>query len=323
MVSRMSERKELSRADLVRLRREREKTQRAQRATVEATRPMPKAVTKPKRKSARSSPARGVRRFQVALLPIAPDSQLRGIGVSRLHLRQRLPSFLIFAMLVTALYFAFNLPQLRVAEPQVTGHQILAPAEINSALNITGQPIFLLIPSKLETELRLHFPELVYAHVTVALPNVVSVEIIERKPIIRWEQGGGYTWISEDGVAVRPRGEVAGLISIVALAAPPVEGNVSPDSLTPAPFISAEWVQTIQGLAGHVPPGMTILYEAGFGFGWNDPRGWRVYFGTKASDVELKMRVYESMVNSLSQRGIRPALINVTYPTAPYYRLSE
>jgi len=35
------------------------------------------------------------------------------------------------------------------------------------------------------------------------------------------------------------------------------------------------------------------------------------------------MRVYETMVNSLTQRGIRPALINVTYPTAPYYRMNQ
>jgi hypothetical protein len=82
-------------------------------------------------------------------------------------------------------------------------------------------------------------------------------------------------------------------------------------------------VRSIKGLANHVPPGAVILYDASFGFGWNDPRGWKVYFGTSATDVELKMRVYESMVNSLSERGIRPALINVTYPTAPYYRMSE
>jgi len=35
------------------------------------------------------------------------------------------------------------------------------------------------------------------------------------------------------------------------------------------------------------------------------------------------MRVYETMVNSLTQRGIRPALINVMYPSAPYYRMSK
>jgi hypothetical protein len=152
---------------------------------------------------------------------------------------------------------------------------------------------------------------------------VLSVQVSERKPVIRWEQGSGYTWVSEDGVAFRPRGELTGLISVNALSAPSADGNASSDPLTPTPFISPEMVRAIQGLASHVPPGMTILYDANFGFGWNDPRGWRVYFGTKASDVELKIRVYESMVNSLTARGIRPALINVTYPSAPYYRMSQ
>jgi hypothetical protein len=82
-------------------------------------------------------------------------------------------------------------------------------------------------------------------------------------------------------------------------------------------------VQAVKGLAGHVPPGVPILYDPKSGFGWNDPRGWRAYFGTSARDVELKMRVYEAMVNSLTQRGIKPAMINVTYPAAPYYRMSE
>ena len=116
---------------------------------------------------------------------------------------------------------------------------------------------------------------------------------------------------------------MGGLIPVVAMSAPFVEGSVSDDPLTPAPFISTEMVQALKGLVSHVPPGTPILYENGVGFGWNDPRGWRVHFGTSASDVELKVRVYESMVSSLTQRGIRPALINVVYPTAPFYRMSE
>ncbi len=327
----MSEKKELSRADLVRLRREKETSQRGERAKKDATRPAPmvttrakKAVAQPKLKPSRTNATRSARRrFQIALLPIAPDTNLRSISIPRPRVGPRLFSFFLVALLGVALYLAFNLSYFRVSQVQVTGNQVLAAAEINSVLNVAGQPIFVLVPSALETRLRLNYPELVAVHVSVALPNVLSVQVFERKPVIRWEQGGGYTWISEDGVAFRPRGEVTGLISVIALSAPPTDGNVSPDPLTPAPFISADMVRAIQGLGGHVPPGMTILYDASFGLGWNDPRGWRVYFGTKASDVELKVRVYESMVNSLSQRGIRPALINVTYPTAPYYRMSE
>jgi cell division protein FtsQ len=279
-------------------------------------------VRTPAARNARN-PRSGHRRFHLALLPVAPDADLRGFSLARPNLGKRLPSFLLVALLGAALYFAFNLPQLQIGQAQVSGNQMIPAEEINAALNIAGRPVFLLMPSRLETELRLKFPELVSAEVEVTLPNTVSVQVEERKPVIRWEQGPSYTWISEDGVAFRPRGEVQALVPVVAVSAPPLEINVSPDPLTPAPFISPDMVQAIEGLAGHVPPGVTILYDAAFGFGWNDPRGWRVYFGTKGTDVELKMRVYESLVSSLAERGIQPAVINVTYPTAPYYRLSE
>ena len=326
----MSEKQDLNRADLVRLRRERENKQRMQRAANEATRSARvtgrtrQEITQPRRRVARSNNTGNARRrFQNALLPVAPDAELRGISISRPNLGRRLPSFLLVALLGAALYFAFNLPQIRVTQAQVNGNQIVSPEEINSAMKIAGEPAFLLVPSKLETELRLAFPEFASADVEITLPNTVSVTVVERKPVIRWEQGPSYTWISEDGVAFRPRGEVQELIPVMAMSAPPVEVNVSPDPLTPAPFISQDMVHAIQGLAAHVPPGVTILYDGTFGFGWNDPRGWRVHFGTKGSDIQLKMRVYQSLVDSLAQRGIQPAVINVTYPTAPYYRLNE
>jgi hypothetical protein len=323
----MSEKKELSRAELVRLRREQEHANRMNRIVKEATRPVPvvrkKAPVAPKAKVVKPK-QNARRRFQIALPSVrsAPRMNIHLVHIPRPRFGWRFLSFILSAILGTALYFAFNLPQLRVTEAQVTGNQIVTPADVNSVLNISGQPIFMLTPSDMETRLRLNYPELVSVRVNVTLPNLVTVNVTERKPAIRWEQGGGYTWVAEDGVAFRPRGEMVGLISVMAESAPPVAGAVA-DPLSPAPFISADMVQALKGLAGHVPPGQSILYDARMGFGWNDPRGWRAYFGATPNDIELKMRVYEAMVASLTQRGIRPALINVTYPTAPYYRMSQ
>ncbi|MDL1910409.1 FtsQ-type POTRA domain-containing protein [Chloroflexi bacterium CFX6] len=323
----MNDRKEFTRAELVRLRREREREEQLRRASKVVTRSVPAAPRarrndpQPVRKPSRAKGAR--RRFQIAL-PHAPRVAARAVSLPRPRLGWRLLSFAFAALLATALYLAFNRPELRVTQAQLTGNQMLSQAEVDAALNVSGQPIFLLTPSELETRLRLNYPELVSVRVTVSLPNLVSVHVTERQPVVRWEQGGGYTWIAEDGVAFRPRGEMGGLISVLALSAPPVEGIASsPDPLTPAPFISADMVQALKGLAKYVPPGATILYEKGNGFGWNDPRGWRVHFGSSARDIELKMRVYEALVNSLTQKGIRPALINVMYPSAPYYRLTQ
>ena len=319
----MNEKKELTRAEEVRLRREKKQDQRTQRAARQATRSAPPVTTRGQPTSAASGRRRSQntrRRFQVAL-PI-PSDNIRTLSIPRPHLGPRAVSLLLAVILATALYLVYSLPYFRVAQAQITGNQMLSSQEINSVLAVIGQPIFALKPGDLEIRLRLNFPELVSAKVTVSLPNFVSVSLVERHPVIRWEQGGGYTWIAEDGVAFRPRGEMPELISVVADAAPVVNLSAS-DPMNPTPYISTEMVQALKGLAAHVPPGMVIIYDPNFGFGWNDPRGWRVYFGTSASNVELKMRVYESMVNSLTQRGIRPAMINVTYPTAPYYRLSQ
>ena len=329
----MSEKKELTRSDLVRQRREQDSSKRVARAKKVVTRSAPPVTSRARPATGRSNrrtsgSGTGTRRsqrrrFQVALLPVAPDAEMRGISIPRPRLGPRLFSFFVVALLGAGLYFAFNLPQLQVTQAQVTGNQMLTPAEINTSLNIAGKPVFLLIPSGLEKQLRLSYPELLSAKVEITLPNTVTVQVTERKPVIRWQQGDGYTWISEDGIAFRPHGDIANLIPVMALSAPPTEVNVSTDPLTPAPFISAEMVQALKGLAGHIPQGVPIVYDANSGFGWNDPRGWRVDFGTSARDIELKVRVYESMVTSLTQRGIQPKLINVMYPAAPYYRMSE
>jgi cell division septal protein FtsQ len=316
----MSEKKDLSRSDQVRLRRENNTTKRVQRARKDATRPTPPVTSRapqagaaPKRKPAQNAR----RRYQVAL---SAASDARPISIPRPRLGVRLLSFLIVLIIAGAIYGAYTLPYFRVTEAKVTGNQLISAQELSAAMSIMGQPIFLVKPSDLETRLRLNYPELASAKVSISLPNVVAVEVVERKPVVRWEQAGSYTWIAEDGVAFRPRGEIPELISVTAISAPILDLRAS-DPLNPVPFISPGMIQALKGLGTHVPPGMPILYDPTLGFGWNDPRGWSVYFGTSSYDVELKMRVYETLVNSLTQRGIQPVMVNVTYPTAPYYRI--
>jgi len=318
----MRQKKELTRSEEVRLRRDMEKTQRTKRAARVATRPAPPITTRGNGAavaSRRKSASNTRRRFQIAL-PI-PSDEIRTFSIPQPRFGTRAISFLFVGIIGTLIYLAYSLPFFRVTQAQVTGNQIIPAEEVTSVMGIAGRPIFTLKPDDLETRLRLNFPELVSADVTVSLPNLVSVSLVERHPVIRWEQGGGYTWIAEDGVAFRPRGDRPELISVVAESAPALSLSAS-DPLNPIPFISTGMVQAVKGLAGHVPPGASIIFNPDYGFGWNDPRGWRVFFGASESDVELKMRVYESMVNSLTQRGIRPAMINVTYPTAPYYRMN-
>ena len=107
-------------------------------------------VVKSVRKPVKANGAR--RRFQIAL-PHMPRANVRSISVPRPRFGWRLVSFVLVIILGAMLYFAFDLPELRVAEASLNGNQLLSQAEVNNVLNISGQPIFLLTPSDLETRL--------------------------------------------------------------------------------------------------------------------------------------------------------------------------
>jgi hypothetical protein len=219
--------------------------------------------------------------------------------------------------------YLWRAPEFRVTSAQVRGNQRITSEEINTMLGLSGRASFLLQPSHIESSMLLNHPEIESIQVSIGMPNTVSVAVVERQPVIQWQQGESYTWIDGSGVAFRPYGEVQGVILIDALGAPPPAAPSDSDPGSPTPFISAETVKAVQSLAAFIPPGSMILYDPRDGFSWMDPRGWQVVFGAGSEDMAVKVRVYQSLVDWLAQRGVQPVLINVTYPNAPYYRLDQ
>lgn len=320
----MSERRESSRAEQVRLRRAKQNAQRINQAVERAHRPLPPvtkrasgiAGTYVTQKHKRQEPNR---RFNVALG--MPNVRLHAPALPRLHAGWRLLSLCLALFLGATIYLMWTLPFFHVIEPRVVGNARLSIAEINAVLSVTGQPIFTLVPEDLATRLRLNYPELASAEVIIGLPNIVYVQVVERQPVVLWQQGEGYTWIDSTGVAFRPRGETPGLVPVVALANPPAGVANLNDPLSPPPYMSPDLVTAIRTLAPNVPPGAPIIYDPHNGLGWTDSRGWRVFFGSKANDMAMKLHVYEALVNSVTSRGLYPMFISVVRVDAPYYRM--
>jgi len=269
----------------------------------------------------------GKRRFNAALslprLRSLPAIRTLSLPQIRISIGWRLLSFFLVLLFGTALYLAWTLPKFRVSAAQVTGNQRIPVEEINGALALNGIPVFLVKPAALREQTLRNYPEIASVSVSVDLPNIVTVNVTERQPVIQWQQEGVYTWIDESGVAFRPRGEAPGLIIVQASATPPALIPSDDDPLTPAPFITAEMVKAFEALAPYVPQGIPIQYDSVIGLSWNDGRGWQAVFGFGSEHVEMKALVYQSMVDWLTQKGIRPILINVAYPDAPFYRVQQ
>lgn len=352
----MSNKKTLSRSEIVRQRRLeqlRQYQQAKQQAEQKLQEPQPQVVVQrekrtsrpdkkrtPKKKSGyRELPpitARGVvndfaierrkkaqkRRFNMVFA--LPRLQFRALPLPKFHLRisWRVLSFFLVLLFGVGLYLAWVLPNFRVNGAQVTGNQWISSDEINSVLGLNGYPVFLLTPERIRDQVLLNYPEFASVEVSVSMPNIVSINVTERQPVILWQQDGGYTWVDETGTAFRPRADVPGLVVVQALGVPPEVNIVEANPQSLAPFIPDEAVKAIITLAPHVPQGTLLLYDPVTGLSWTDGRGWQVVFGTDG-DMNAKVLVYQAMVDWLSQRGIRPILINVAYLQAPFYRLEQ
>ncbi len=322
----MSSSLSLSRAQIVRQRRRKQVERRVARSSALAGRPLAPITTRGVPRSAGiqalTTPA-AKRQYQAAISMPGFEVRMPGISFTSRSLKWRVISITLSAALLAALYLAWNSPFFQVTSPQVSGSTRIAAADMNAALGAVGKPSFLLAPADLERRLRLNFPELTAVRIEISFPNQLLIQVTERTPIIAWQQGNGYTWIDDNGVAFRPQGSVDNLIMVSARATPPPGRSSTNDPLAPIPYLSQDMVQAIRELAPSVPSGATMLYDPRFGLGWADSRGWQVFFGSDESNLATKLEVYQALVKSLTAQGVTPAFISVRYANAPYYRMSQ
>ncbi len=326
----MSDKETPTRADVVRQRRKQEETRRPnKRPAPRASQPTPtlsrRGVTLDASTQRVKSQTRPVRKYEAVAAAAPAASQIHVPALPRIHFRVgwRLLSFFLVAIFGAAIYFAWTSPLFRVAPATVVGNQMLTAEEIESVLRLSGSPVYFIVPSDVENAVRLNFPEITSVKVSVDLPNQVTATIVERQPIIRWEQAGSYAWVDAEGVIFRPRGERSDLVVVSASGSPPAGLRSEVDALAPVPYVSAQVVESIRLLAPNVPQGSVLLFDPKYGLGWVDARGWTAWFGADPAQTDMKLRVYAALVESILGRGITPTFINVAYPSAPYYRVGQ
>lgn len=207
-----------------------------------------------------------------------------------------------------------------VTTAEVRGNQRLGVPEINAMLGMIGQPIFKAVPAQIKANLHTAYADLESVKVRVNFPNRITVDVVERTPALAWYQNGVLTWIDASGVAFMPRGEVPGLVVVAANGSPtrvPLDPTLP---LYEQKFIIPKIVQALTVLARDVPAGMPMIFDPLYGMGWQDPRGWTVYFGQDGRDISIKKVVYQAIVDTLTLQGVQPSLISVEYLNAPFYK---
>jgi cell division protein FtsQ len=267
-----------------------------------------------------------------------PGAEVRLPSVPFVNLGWRSISLGLAILMSICLFLMWKAPMFQVSSVEAQGIKRLSTGDLNVVMGTIGKSVFSLNPTLLRDVLSQAFPELSKISVRVGLPASVKVVVTERQPVLSWFQDGVESWVDADGVSFPVRGVPdTPLVVVEGYGTPPgpVSAASSESSTTSVPLptaldmqnpslrLSPELVAAILTLGAKMPPDTALVYDSQRGLGWNDPNGWEVFFGNEDQDMDMKMAVYQALVERLKSEGIQPALISVEYVHAPYYRMER
>jgi hypothetical protein len=216
----------------------------------------------------------------------------------------------------------FTNPVFFVTQVEVGGVRYVPADEIFTNSGTAGTHILRIVPDAVREQV-LKSPSLSSARVVLQWPARVIILVREREPALVWEQGGERYWVDVNGNLMLLRKELPTLVRVVN------EGEAIPFScpgpgcagegkvtVDPAVVLGAQQLKTLRSNID------MLYYDPVRGLSYQDGRGWRGYFGT-GTNMDLKLKIYETLVDNLQRRRITPIYIDVSNPEAPFYRVSS
>jgi hypothetical protein len=307
-----------TRADQVRRRRHSQSRRRFESATPRAgnaTRTGP-LISRPRSSStgSRQGGRATARRGGGLLAGVLPGGlNLRLPALPRVGWSWRLASGLIVLLLGGMLLRLLTDPAMYISGINLGGAALVPGQEIYARSGIAGQHIFWVDPEEVQRNIE-SVPGVAAAQVEVEWPSIVTIQIVERIPLVTWIENEQRWWVDADGQKFKARVDLPGLLPITV------------DDAAARPALNAAETERVpaQAIAGalqlrELRPNIELLhFDSAHGLSYQDGRGWRGYFGM-GTDMPQKLAVYERLVDDLLAKGIQPATISVESHLAPYY----
>ncbi|MFH1447173.1 MAG: hypothetical protein ABIG43_07195 [Chloroflexota bacterium] len=333
-----------TRADQVRARRQMEK---APKKPSTGQHPAPANRSTPQQRvtsrrvgkstSSKSKSANPPNRRKVYMQLNTPGAEVRLPSIPNLSLGWRFASVVILVSMILVANALWNLSLFQVEGIELIGAQRLTAEEISTQLDILGKSIVEIIPTNLENKILFEFPDLKIAEVKVGLPAAITIAVEERIPAVIWmPKDGPSMWIDEEGFMFPARGDATLPVKVQAYSDPPSppvlllyeETEKEPQTteeilLDNNPDVDPAFIFAVLSLRDVVPDDSVLIFDQQYGLGWDDPRGWQVYFGINTQNIDLKLAQYDVIVEKLQNQNIHPVLISLEFLHAPFYRMEQ
>jgi hypothetical protein len=224
----------------------------------------------------------------------------------------RVPLLLLVGVVVVGGMWISVADRFYVWQPRVEGAQRTAPAEVVEVSQLVGLHIVWVRPAQIEARLLEALPTLESAQVSCNWRAECTISIVERQPRIVWDQQGKLVWIDAEGVVFPAQG-VAAEGWVVRGPLPVDEAGHLDERVHVA--LTELW----EAEAAIAP---LIYYVPGRGLMLTDEHGWRIVVG-EGRGMARRLEVLRQLSAHLEAQGIAPRFVDVRFPEAPYYSLTN
>ncbi|MEA3338515.1 MAG: cell division protein FtsQ/DivIB [Chloroflexota bacterium] len=218
---------------------------------------------------------------------------------------------LLVVVIVGGLWLALD-DRFYVYHADVTGAGRVSPDEVFRASGLLGLHALWVRPAAVEARILAELPSFESARVACGvLDEECTIAVVERQPRVAWDEDGKLWWIDADGIIFpAPEALAEGWLVQGPL---PRDGDGRLDERVRV-ALSELWL-----VGADVS---RLLYVPDRGLTCTNERGWRIILGQGPGMAE-RWRALKLLTGDLEVRGLTPRFVDVRFPDAPYYSLTN
>lgn len=212
------------------------------------------------------------------------------------------------------LYDVAASPDFRVRQVSVSGNHLLSSDEVLAAAAVQDANVFWIRRAEVAARVR-RLPAARGVGVRVSLPGRVDLVVEERAPYASWQSGEAVYLVDDEGLVLSPHQPDQPLVVIRDLDGSP---------LAPGARVDAAALRTVAALSQALPKAVGIApseydYSRALGVEVQAPDGARLRFGGDEA-MDAKLATLVALQAELARSGDRPSLIDLRFPSRPYFR---
>jgi cell division septal protein FtsQ len=224
----------------------------------------------------------------------------------------RVAILVVVVLLVAGVLWVLLSDQFYVFDAEVQGTVRLSPNAVFWASDLPGLHVLWVNAGKIEEQILATLPSIESAEVSCGLPAECTIIVKERQSMTMWDDDGQLWWVDGHGtVFPASRAQSEGWTVRGPLPREGEEQLAEPVRIA----LSELWSSGIE-------VDRQLYYVPERGLVITDERGWRVVIG-QGPGMDERLRALDAIAAHLEARGVRPRVVDVRFPNAPYYSLTS